>query len=287
MSIFDRKRPLKTLRRYLERTFQKKYSEKIDFTDTTIHPVGLFDDGGEGGRAPGMPGFEDDTIEEGAVSTAISDQDGDTKVDTEQAADEDKIRFKTANRERFRMEANDTNGAALYIAEGSGTTAPGTPTSGYGVLYEKNDGKVYFKNDAGTEYDLTSAGGGGTSRVIISHTWAIGGAVAVASGDTDYIIPMTVRNTYTGAGYSTTVKVVSVIASIKSGTNVTWKLQKNGSDLSGYGTSGSPLTATTTPATTEGTETLADKDELAPVVVGVSSSPKNWSVTVFLEITGA
>ena len=34
-------------------------------------------------------------------------------------------------------------------------SAPGTPASGYGRTYPKSDGKIYFKNDAGTEYDLT------------------------------------------------------------------------------------------------------------------------------------
>jgi hypothetical protein len=34
--------------------------------------------------------------------------------------------------------------------------APATPDSGYGYLYVKSDGKIYFKNDAGTEIDLSS-----------------------------------------------------------------------------------------------------------------------------------
>jgi hypothetical protein len=46
----------------------------------------------------------------------------------------------------------------------------GTPSSGYGVIYAKTDGKVYFKNDGGTEYDLTTAGGGGTNPVIREYT---------------------------------------------------------------------------------------------------------------------
>ena len=37
--------------------------------------------------------------------------------------------------------------------------APGTPASGFGYTYAKTDGKLYFKNDAGTEYDLTATGG--------------------------------------------------------------------------------------------------------------------------------
>lgn len=35
--------------------------------------------------------------------------------------------------------------------------APSTPASGYGQLYEKTDGLLYFKNDAGTEVNLSYA----------------------------------------------------------------------------------------------------------------------------------
>lgn len=38
-----------------------------------------------------------------------------------------------------------------YFAQ---VAAPGTPSASQGVLYVKTDGKIYFKNDAGTEYDL-------------------------------------------------------------------------------------------------------------------------------------
>lgn len=51
----------------------------------------------------------------------------------------------------------------------------GTPASGYGVIYAKTDNKVYFKNDAGTEFDLTAVGGGGTNPVVREYianaTW--------------------------------------------------------------------------------------------------------------------
>ncbi|NOT37922.1 MAG: hypothetical protein HOP11_11140, partial [Saprospiraceae bacterium] len=36
--------------------------------------------------------------------------------------------------------------------------APGTPSTGYGRIYEKTDNLLYFKNDAGVEYDLTAVG---------------------------------------------------------------------------------------------------------------------------------
>ena len=332
MSIFDRKKPLKTIKRYLQKFFLKKEGDRLDYIDTTRTSSIRVTNDSTGDSLGGWAGGDYRHGTENLYNSSISDEDGDTIVNTEESADEDKIRFDTGGSERFRMEANDTNGGALYLKEGSGTTAPSTPASGEGVIYEKNDGKLYFKNDAGTETDLTSGGGGGGAptdaqyvtlatdgdlsaervltagdrvtltdgganstitvaaaqlRVIVSHTWALGGQVQVASGDTDFIIPMTVRDRYTSSGYNTTVKVVSVIYSINSGTNVTWKLQKNGSDLSGYGTSGSPLTATATPATTESTQTLADKDELAPVVVAISGTPRNMSITVFLEITAA
>ncbi len=44
--------------------------------------------------------------------------------------------------------------------------APGTPAPGRGYLYEKPDGIPYFKNDAGTEYDLTNIVVGGS----VTHT---------------------------------------------------------------------------------------------------------------------
>lgn len=57
-------------------------------------------------------------------------------------------------------------GAGIYVDE---ISAPSTPTSGSGVLYGKSDGKLYFKNDAGTETELTQTLVGATS-VTISPT---------------------------------------------------------------------------------------------------------------------
>lgn len=52
--------------------------------------------------------------------------------------------------------ASDNVFPKIKIAEG---TAWATPASGQGVVYEKTDGLLYFKNDGGTEYDLTGANG--------------------------------------------------------------------------------------------------------------------------------
>lgn len=46
--------------------------------------------------------------------------------------------------------------------------APATPASGQAVLYSKADGKPYWKDDAGTETDLTATGGGGGGSSYLS-----------------------------------------------------------------------------------------------------------------------
>ena len=44
-------------------------------------------------------------------------------------------------------------GQGLVLVEQSSSLA--TPASGFGVVYCKTDGHLYFKNDAGTETQLT------------------------------------------------------------------------------------------------------------------------------------
>ncbi len=51
--------------------------------------------------------------------------------------------------------------AALSFRE---MTAPATPPSGAVVAYAKGDGKLYAKNDGGTEYDLTAGATGGEAN---------------------------------------------------------------------------------------------------------------------------
>lgn len=52
-------------------------------------------------------------------------------------------------------------GATNYMLLPEHSSAPGTPASGKGALYAKTDGLLYWKDDGGTEYDLTAGGGGG------------------------------------------------------------------------------------------------------------------------------
>jgi hypothetical protein len=50
---------------------------------------------------------------------------------------------------------------------------PSTPASGFGRIYAKSDNKLYFINDAGTESDLTAAGGGGSTAPVWADMWGL------------------------------------------------------------------------------------------------------------------
>lgn len=112
--------------------------------------------------------------------------------------------------------------------------------------------------------------------VRIPHTWGIAGSVNVPSGDADYIIPFFVP---VPSGQTATIKAAHYV--IHSGTSVTCKLQKNGSDVTGY----TGLSATTTNGSTTQDATLADGDLLALVVTAVSGTPKNLTFTVYVDYT--
>ncbi len=116
-----------------------------------------------------------------------------------------------------------------------------------------------------------------THTIRIGHTFTVYGEIKVPSGDTDYICPFFI-DLPTGQ----TAKLVACRYIINSGTSVTFKLQKNGSDITGF----TSLSAGTTVAETDPADvTLADADKIALVVTAVSSTPKNLSVTVFIDYT--
>ena len=64
-------------------------------------------------------------------------------------------------------------------------TAPGTPASGKVVIYSKTDGKLYIKDDTGTETDLTSGGGGTVDVVSNVAPDRILGRTTAGSGDSE------------------------------------------------------------------------------------------------------
>jgi hypothetical protein len=71
----------------------------------------------------------------------------------------------------------------VLVKEG---TAP-SPTTGYGKLYVKSsDGNLYFKSSSGTEYQITTAsGGGGIGGSILAGQVAFGTGANVIGGDSN------------------------------------------------------------------------------------------------------
>ena len=83
-------------------------------------------------------------------------------------------------------------------------SSPTDPASDFGRLYVRDDSKIYFLDDGGTEYDLTSGGGGSDAD------WTIGGAdgeiynasddvgIGTAGGDVDNSAKLEVTSTDKG-----------------------------------------------------------------------------------------
>jgi len=80
--------------------------------------------------------------------------------------------------------SSKTFGDHITVAE---ISTPGTPSSGYGAIYAKSDNKLYFKNDAGTEVDLTNQASGGEANQNAWNTIVVSGqdnVVADSATDT-------------------------------------------------------------------------------------------------------
>lgn len=113
--------------------------------------------------------------------------------------------------------------------------------------------------------------------IRVPHTFTISGEVKVASGDTSYVPPFFVP---VPAGQ--TVHIAAWRTRINSGTSATFSLRKNGGDL----TTGQTVT-TTTADNGPGAPgySLANGDRVELVVTSVSGTPKNMSVTLYLDYT--
>lgn len=146
--------------------------------------------------------------------------------------------------------------------------APGTPAANLMALYAKGDGRPWGKDDAGAEFAAF------LPPLPRSTGWAIGGEITAATAVA--AIPILVPT-----GWS--ASLARGRHRIESGTSITWRLQRNGSDISGWGTSGSPLTSTTTWTTTDPADvTLADLDAFDIVWGTATATPTTW--TLVLEI---
>lgn len=107
------------------------------------------------------------------------------------------------------------------------------------------------------------------------HTFAIQGAVVVST------VPAMSVSLASGESQS----LVKARYSTGAGT-VTFKIQKNGADITGFGTTASPLSASTTDATATGAIALAEDDELTVVILS-STSGSDLRVSLQVEHTTA
>lgn len=102
------------------------------------------------------------------------------------------------------LHIKNNSGHAIYLSGASATSiyaagevqfdkqirvkeiaAPGTPATGYVFIYPKSDGKLYIKDDAGTETDLTATGGSSNlSYDAANHE------VDITGGGTSATIPL-------------------------------------------------------------------------------------------------
>lgn len=76
-------------------------------------------------------------------------------------------------------------------------SAPDTPASGFGQLYLKDDGKLYFKNDAGTETEITNVvymTNPMTTAGDIIYGGASGTPARLAAGTEGYVLTMGATN---------------------------------------------------------------------------------------------
>lgn len=111
--------------------------------------------------------------------------------------------------------------------------------------------------------------------VTIPHTFTIGGDIAVASGDTNFICPF-----YIPVPTGKEVIFLGARHSINSGTSVNISIRKNLTPFASY----SSVNVTTTPTTTApATGTVANDDRIDILVNSVSGSPKNLSVTLYFR----
>lgn len=81
-----------------------------------------------------------------------------------------------------------------------------------------------------------------------------------------------------------TLKLIAVRYIIGSGTSLAFRLQRNGADIVGFGTSGSPLSITTAANVTDPTDvTLAADDTLGVILGAAVGTPTDVSISLYFE----
>ncbi len=129
---------------------------------------------------------------------------------------------------------------------------------------------------------FTALSSSGTAGIITRHIhpFVVSGNIVTNPGSTD------ANGNYLGPFYislgNETSNIVKVRYSIGGGTSVTFKLQKNGVDLTGF----TGMSATTTVGSVTPTaQPVIENDAITLVVTAVSGSPVNLSATLVQEST--
>lgn len=152
-------------------------------------------------------------------------------------------------------------------------TRPGSPRKARLGFNEDTGSWEYWNGAAWGPIHVTAP-----TTITVPHTFTLSGEVAVAAGDIAYVPPF-----FIPVPPGQTVRLRSVRHRINSGTSATVKLTSNGTDLTGY----TGIAVTTTTATTDAADvTLTNNAALALVVTAVSGTPKNLSLTLYLDYVG-
>lgn len=117
--------------------------------------------------------------------------------------------------------------------------------------------------------------------VPMDREWTIGGDVAVAAGDTNFVVPMELPAPV--AGWQRWISLAR--HRINAGTSATVKLQAGGVDVTGFTAISVTQTRTTTnPADVQ----LADDVDLSLVVTAITGGPKNlgFAISGYYRYTG-
>jgi ribosomal protein L24E len=98
------------------------------------------------------------------------------------------------------------------------TSAPSQNFDGYGALYVKTDNKLYFKDDTGTEFDLTTGGGVSTSGISADGYLAFFVNSTTIAGDNDLFYDRI--NSRLGIGTSSPLFDINVYSEADAGTGI-------------------------------------------------------------------
>lgn len=111
----------------------------------------------------------------------------------------------------------------------------------------------------------------------ITHNWAIAGQINVPAGQVDVIPKM-----FISIAPNQSIKIAKVRYLIEAGTSVTFKIQKNGVDVTGL--TGLVASPAGTAVTTDPTDVVvADGDNIQPVVTAVNGTCLNMTIGLTFE----